>query len=140
MRMEERRKSPGAGPLDQLMQLPTAIFLARLPIPTIAVYLDGRIIFANPACEGMLGSPADDLTASNATDLLADDTDGRSPYEILRNSAGQVIALRHSDGSTVRAIVSQSMLIREDDEIALVCFQDVTEQLWNSQTALGSRR
>jgi len=34
------------------------------------------------------------------------------------------------DGSTVRAKMSKSALLRGDDPVALATFQDLTEQLW----------
>ena len=36
----------------------------------------------------------------------------------------------HVDGSTVRAKMSESALLRKDDSVALVTFQDLTEKLW----------
>jgi hypothetical protein len=44
--------------------------------------------------------------------------------------ANEVVELAHRDGSSVRALMSRSALIRADDNIALATFQDLTEQLW----------
>lgn len=43
---------------------------------------------------------------------------------------GRVITLRHVDGSAVRAVASESVLMRKDDPLSLVVFHDITEQLW----------
>ena len=36
----------------------------------------------------------------------------------------------HADGSVVRAKMSKSALMRDDDPLALATFHDLTEQLW----------
>jgi len=41
-----------------------------------------------------------------------------------------LVELAHRDGSVVRALTSKSALMRADDQIALITFQDPTEQLW----------
>jgi hypothetical protein len=44
--------------------------------------------------------------------------------------ADLIVELVHRDGSTVRASMSKSALMRDDDQFALAVFQDLTEQLW----------
>jgi hypothetical protein len=43
---------------------------------------------------------------------------------------GELVELVHADGSTVRAKMSASILLRGDDPAALATFQDLTERLW----------
>jgi hypothetical protein len=48
----------------------------------------------------------------------------------VQSLANEIVELAHRDGSSVRALMSRSALIRADDDIALATFQDLTEQLW----------
>jgi len=41
-----------------------------------------------------------------------------------------VVELRHCEGWTVRARMSNSALMRHDDPVVLVTFDNLTEQLW----------
>jgi hypothetical protein len=44
--------------------------------------------------------------------------------------ANLVVQLRHCEGWTVRARMSNSALMRHDDPVVLVTFDNLTEQLW----------
>jgi hypothetical protein len=55
---------------------------------------------------------------------------GESVISIVHAFANMLVDLAHRDGSVVRALMSKSALMRGDDQIALVTFQDLTEQLW----------
>lgn len=57
-------------------------------------------------------------------------TDQSSPVSVMRLHGGELVELVHADGSTVRAWMSKSALLRDDDPVALVTFQDLTAQLW----------
>lgn len=48
----------------------------------------------------------------------------------IRVHAHQLVELVHRDGSTVRATMSPSALLRADDTVALASFHDRTEELW----------
>jgi len=41
-----------------------------------------------------------------------------------------VVELRHREGWTVRARMSKSALVRSDDPVMLVTFENLTERLW----------
>src|ERR1700691_557150 len=41
-----------------------------------------------------------------------------------------VVQLQHCEGWTVRARMSKSALMRRDDQVVLVTFEDLTDQLW----------
>ena len=49
----------------------------------------------------------------------------------VRGYANEIVSLMHADGSIVRAKMSKSALLREDDPLALATFEDLTEQLWD---------
>ncbi|KAA0023959.1 PAS domain S-box protein [Antrihabitans cavernicola] len=132
--MEDRREPRPDTPLGYLQRLPASILLDRLPVPILAVHLDGTIVHANPAFEDMLGFEQNAVVGRETADvlaaILADDT---TAIEYLRGAAGDIISLVAEDGSTVRAVVSESVFTRKDDPVALVCFHDVTEQLWDAK-------
>jgi hypothetical protein len=48
----------------------------------------------------------------------------------MRAHAHLLVELVHWDGSTVRATMSPSALMRDDDTVALAAFHDRTEELW----------
>jgi hypothetical protein len=55
---------------------------------------------------------------------------GEPVISVIPAFANMLVELAHRDGSVVRALMSKSALMRGDDQIALVTFQDLTEQLW----------
>jgi PAS domain S-box-containing protein len=130
--MEDRRRPPPATLLGYLEHLPGRLLLDRLPVPVWAVEAAGHtVVYANRAFEQMLGHPAESLSGRAAAELLdGSHTGPLEAAELLRLSAGELLGLRHADGSIVRVIVSQPMLVRTDDPVTLVGVQDVTEQLW----------
>ena len=132
--MQDRREPSPETPLGYLQRLPASILLDRLPVPILAVHTDGTIVHANPAFDDMLGFDKDAVTGRATNDVLAAILpEGITAMDYLRGAAGDVIALVAEDGSTVRAVVSESVLTRKDDPVALVCFHDVTEQLWDAR-------
>jgi hypothetical protein len=48
----------------------------------------------------------------------------------IRTHAHQLVELVHRDGSTVRATMGPSALLRAGDTVALATFHDRTEELW----------
>ncbi|MEV0945325.1 PAS domain-containing protein [Rhodococcus sp. NPDC049939] len=122
--------------MGYLEQLPALVLLERLPIPVLAVEHDGTVVHANTAFEEMLGRSLESLRGRPVSEILVLDetTTGRAAVEYLQDCATAPVDLVHSDGTTVHALVSQSILRRSDDPVTLVCFHDVTEQLWNGGT------
>ncbi|UZG57240.1 PAS domain-containing protein [Rhodococcus opacus] len=136
---EERRRPTPETPLGYLEQLPALVLLERLPVPVLAVESDGTVVHANSAFEELLGYPVASLRGHPVSELLAldDAPTGADAVEHLRESDTAPVDLTHQDGSRVRALVSRPILRREDDPVTLVCFHDVTEQLWNGGRAPG---
>ncbi len=112
--------------------IPAKLLLDRLPVPILAVHQDGTVVHANVAFEHMLGYPRSELIEHPAERIFADTDTGNPTAGAVRlhERAGDVVDLLHTDGSTVKALVSKSALVREEDPVALVAFCDVTEQLW----------
>jgi len=78
----------------------------------------------------LLGLTRDELQASSFQDVFETPLQSDSAVTELQRHANTLVRLSHADGSVVRAVMSRSALQRADDDIALVTFQDLTEQLW----------
>ena len=131
----ERRRNggrPGQTPMETLKELPAVVVLERLPVPVLVVAQDGTVLFANTAFSEMVGWPSDEVLSLKFDDIfhLPLTTESESPISVVQALANMVVELAHRDGSSVRALMSKSALIRADDNIALATFQDLTEQLW----------
>ena len=130
-RVERRRNgSSGDSPTDLLRRLPAVVVLERLPVPTLAMAQDGTILFANTAFAEMVGSEQDTLAGLAFPEIFQ-----TVPAEVAALSgvdavANLVVQLRHREGWTVRARMSKSALMRRDDPVVLVTFENLTEQLW----------
>lgn len=120
--------------------LPADLAFDRLPAPILAVDADGTVVYVNTAFEQMLGYQRSEIVGSPADDLFEHTPNPSLVGVELRERADDIIGLVHSDGSIVRALVSKSVLAREDDPIALVVFHDVTEQLWTLGHVTEHRR
>jgi len=138
-RRVERRRSggPGDSPADILMRLPAVVVLERLPVPTLAIARDGGILFANTAFAEMVGHSQDSLSGLAFPDIFH-----TVPAELATLSgvdalANLVVELRHHEGWPVRARMSKSALMRRDDPVVLVTFENLTERLWVDERACG---
>jgi len=130
---ERRRHSRPLSPLSLLAQLPALVVLQRFPVPTLAVDDRGAILFANQGFAELVGRDASSLTSMNLCDVLPGSAaEGRSVRETLRAHAGSLVQLRHADGFTITAKISESALLRSDDPLTLVAFDDVTENIWTN--------
>ncbi|MBJ8348749.1 PAS domain S-box protein [Antrihabitans sp. YC2-6] len=102
-----------------------------MPVATIAVAYDGTIVYANPACEKLLGYAASELVGEPVDIVLHDKPPDRTPGGgLICGHPGRLLTLIHADGSPIRTVASESVLLRRDDPMALVFFHDVTDQLW----------
>lgn len=128
--MDRRRgPQPAQSPAEILEQMPALVVLERIPVPTLAITSDGSILVANQAAAEMLGYPAETLLSTRFHEIFRTPIAG-SAIAALQAHAGQLVELTHADGSTVRAYMSGSALLRGDDPAALATFHDVTEELW----------
>jgi PAS domain S-box-containing protein len=132
-RAVERRRNgrqPGQSPMTILKQLPAVVVLERIPVPVLAIAHDGTVLFANTAFSEMVGRAAEEVLSLKFDEIFHLAPSTESPVSVVQALANMVVELAHQDGSSVRALMSRSALIRADDEIALATFQDLTEQLW----------
>ena len=116
--------------METLRQLPALVVLERFPVPVAAIGPDGAILFANSAFATMLGYTIDSVRQIRFQDIFHTQPVDQSIVNVARAHADLVVELAHLDGSTVRARMSNSALVRDDDDVALAVFQDLTEQLW----------
>ncbi|HZN84814.1 MAG TPA: PAS domain-containing protein [Mycobacterium sp.] len=113
-----------------LKELPALVVLERFPVPVLAIAEDGTILFANEAFGQMLGYPAGVVRALKFRQIFHTLPTDESAVSVVRAHADLIVELLHQDGSTVRARMSKSALLRGDDPVALATFQDLTERLW----------
>ena len=133
-RVERRRAGrPGDSPTAVLTRLPAVVVLERLPAPTLAMARDGIMLFANTAFAEMVGYEQDGLAGSAFPEIF--DTVPAALYALSRVGAlaNLVVELRHCEGWRVRARMSKSALMRRDDPVVLVTFENLTERLWIDQ-------
>jgi PAS domain S-box-containing protein len=120
----------GQSPVATLDQLPARVVLERIPVPALAIDQNGAILFANAAFAQMVGHAADALLALKFHQIFNTMPPDESPVSVVRAHADRVVELMHADGSIVRARMSKSALMRDEDPLALATFQDLTEHLW----------
>ncbi len=132
IRFAERRRSrhDNPSPIATLREMPALIVLGRLPVPVLAVAHEGTILFANPAFAAMLGHAREEVLEMKFVEIFKTLPVDDSVVSVVRSHADDIVELAHHDGSTVRAKMSKSALMRDDDRVALATFQDLTEQLW----------
>ena len=107
--------------------MPAQIVLERIPVPSLAIGRDGRILFANQAFADMVGRSSETLLSMEFSQLFRALPTDESPVSVVRKYADQLVELMHADGSLVRARMSKSALMRDDDPLALATFHDLTE-------------
>jgi PAS domain-containing protein len=113
--------------------MPAVVVLERLPIPSLAMGRDGVILFANTAFAEMVGYQQDRL--AGLTFPLVFNTVPATVFALtgVDALANLVVELKHCEGWPVRARMSKSALMRRDDPVVLVTFEDLTERLWTDE-------
>ena len=131
-RRMERRRNGGSGdsPMDVLMRLPAVVVLERLAVPSLAMARDGVILFANMAFTEMVGYRQDRLAGLSFPEVFHTVPAALCALSGVDALANLVVELRHCEGWTVRARMSKSALMRCDDPVVLVVFENLTERLW----------
>ena len=116
-----------------LRDFPALLALGRLPVPILAVDDAGEISFANDAFAAMVGHSREDLATMTAQSLVVCIAPADSGVvAVLREHANSVIRLLHADGWTMPALLSDSVLIRDEEKLAVVAFTDLTEIAWDT--------
>jgi len=129
--VERRRNwSSTDTPADILTRLPAVVVLERIPVPTVAMARDGNILFANTAFAEMVGYPQGRLAGAEFPQIFNADPAALTALSGVDALANMVVELEHCEGWTVRARMSKSALMRHNDPIVLVTFENLTERLW----------
>jgi PAS domain S-box-containing protein len=116
-----------------LRDFPALLALGRLPVPILAVDDAGEISFANEAFAAMVGYSREDLATMTAQSLVLCVAPADSGVvAVLREHANSVIRLLHADGWTMPVLLSDSVLIRDEEKLAVVAFTDLTEIAWDT--------
>jgi PAS domain S-box-containing protein len=116
--------------MEILNRLPAVVVLERFPIPSLAMTRDGIILFANTAFVEMVGYQQDGLAGLAFQEVFHTVPATLSALSGVDALANLVVELRHCEGWTVRARMSKSALMRRDDPVVLVTFENLTERLW----------
>ena len=131
-RKAERRDKPLPRNSAEVLQgRPAQMLLNRLDTATIVIGLDGIVIYANSACERLLGyQSARTLEGQALSTLLAGHSDPspRDCVELVRD-ANTVTTWNHSDGHSVAALISDPMLLRNRDLMLMVTLADVDDRV-----------
>jgi hypothetical protein len=126
-RSRRRRQSPE----ELLADVPAVVALARLPVPLLAVADAGVALFCNNAFALMVGRDLDTIYETELADILPWIGDGDAgAVAAMQARADQIVELIHADESAVRALMTQSVMLRHDDPVAMSAFVDIGEQIW----------
>jgi PAS domain-containing protein len=133
---ERRRRPPPNTPDGYLHQLPALTLLNRLPIPMLAVGLDGVVVYTNPAFATMLGHHPDTITLAGKQlqEMLAGHSaiSPRDCVTALRSARTVVVDWLHAEGFPVRSVISETLFVRADDQILLIGITDINELMWTT--------
>jgi PAS domain S-box-containing protein len=116
--------------MDILRRLPAVVVLERLAVPSLAMARNGIILFANTAFAEMVGHEQDGLAGSAFPEIFQTVPAALCALSGVDALANLVVELRHCEGWTVRARMSKSALMRRDDPVVLVTFDNLTDRLW----------
>ncbi len=128
---ERRGKPPPRSSAEVLQGLPAEMLLNRLDTATIVIGLDGIVIYANAACERLLGyHTARTLEGQSLSTLLVGQSHNPPGdcVELLRD-ANTVTNWNHSDGYSIAALISDPMLVRSTEPMLMVTLANVEDQL-----------
>ena len=130
---DNRPKRPRPSSAEALQGLPAHMLLNRLDRATIVIGLDGIVVYANPACERLLGYQTRGiLEGRSLTTLLTGQTDAlpRELIELLWDT-DRVTNWNHSDGYPVATLALDPMALRLTDLMLMVSLEDVSDQMWS---------
>ena len=136
-RVERRNGGSGGSPMDILTRLPAVVVMERIPVPSLAMARDGIILFANTAFAEMVGYRPDRLAGQAFPEIFHTVPAAVGAVSGVDALANLVVELRHCEGWTVRARMSKSALMRSDDPVVLVTFENLTERLWVDERERG---
>ncbi len=126
MRSGDRVGNPST---NLLRQAPALEVLEWIEAPVLALAIDGTIPFANWAFADMIGLTPEMVTSLTYLLIFENLPESATPIAALRTQECRTVELTHLDGSTVKAKMSECLLLG-DAEVALATFDDITEEHW----------
>jgi len=130
---DNRPKRARRSSAEALQGLPAHMLLNRLDRATIVIGLDGVVVYANPACERLLGyQTALTLEGQSLATLLTGQSNG-VPRELIERlcDPDTVTNWNHSDGYPVATLTSDPTPLRMTDLMLMVSLEDVSDQMWS---------
>jgi PAS domain S-box-containing protein len=109
-----------------MKQMPALEVLEWIDAPVLALANDGSIPFANWAFADMIGLTPEMVTSLTYLLIFEDLPEAATPIAAMRAQERRIVELTHLDGSTVKAKMSECLLLG-DAEVAVATFKDVTE-------------
>src|SRR6188472_1190070 len=113
---------------------PAQMLLSRLDFATIVVGLDGVVVYANPACERVLGyHTARTLEGQSLAALLVGQS-GASPEDCvdLLRDPDAVTNWNHCDGYPIATLASDATFLPATDSMLMVTLTDVSDRVWSA--------
>ena len=101
----------------------------------LAIGLDGVVVYNNSAFAAMLGHSPDVTLNGYGLSTLLDGHSATPPGDCvttLRAANNVIVDWLHSEGFSVRSVVSETLLFRATDEILLIGVTDITELIWTT--------
>jgi PAS domain S-box-containing protein len=140
-RIERRRpKPPGQLPVEALREMPALVVLERLPAPALAADRAGTILFANAGFCDLVGLSCEELLSMDFDEIFYSLPANDRWVALVGTDDPRLVELRHKCGHSVWAAMSKSAMRRRDDTVALVTFDDRTEELWCTSVEPESSR
>ena len=118
---------------EAIQGLPAQSLLSRLDIATIVIGLDGVVVYANPACERMLGYQTRGTLEGRSLAALIDGQSNslRQDWIDMLSDPDAVTNWNHSDGYPVATLASNPKMFPDDYPIFMVSLEDVSDQVWS---------
>jgi PAS domain S-box-containing protein len=128
----DRLTSSRRNSAELLQGQPADMLLNRLDTATIVVALDGTVVYANPACERLLGyQTSGTLEGQSLPALLVrqSQTPANACIEMLRDP-DTVTNWNHSDGYPIATLALDPMLFDSTETMLMVSLTDVSDRVW----------
>ena len=130
---EYRPTPPLRSSAEVLHGLPAEMLLNRLDTATIVIGLDGVVVYANPACERLLGyQTAKTLEGQSLAGRHAGTSGSLTRDRIaIVYDPNTDTHWNHSDGYPIATLASDPMALRETDLMFMVSLTDVSDRVWS---------
>jgi PAS domain-containing protein len=131
---KDRANSSPRSSAELLAGLPSQMLLNRLDRPTIVIGFDGVVIYANPACERMLGYHTPLSLEGQSLGTLLTGQSGDVPHDWIDvlSDPDKVTNWNHSDGYPIATLASNPVALPTNDLMFMLSLEDVSAQMWSA--------